>query len=184
MSCMNVVILPRVGREEYWLENNSRRVNKDIHLCCRCLNCIVNWWICYLDYKYVTARKAGNYLLARKRTWRGWDNWWWSQDIDSGWFDTLPGQCASCVCIVCVRPTVVECDVSVRSGALRSGQLGSSKRCTFWWIVRHFISDHLLAVLWRLHARSNTPHEPGQPRARVYQLHNIKVENKTASRRY
>ena len=81
----------------YWLENNSRRVNKDILLCDRYLACMLNCWIYYLDNKHVTARKAGHYLLVRKNTWRGWDNWW-SQDIDFGWFDTLRGLCrVSCV---------------------------------------------------------------------------------------
>ena len=41
---------------------------------------------------------------------------------------------------------------------------------SLWWIIRHLIISYfLLAVSW-LHARFNTPREPGQPRARVYQL--------------
>ena len=54
-----------------------------------------------------------------------------------------------------VRSTGVECRVSVRAGALRSGQLGSSEWCTLWWIIRHFIYYLLLTVSWWLHARYN-----------------------------
>ena len=86
---------PLWNMEWVGVENNSRRINKDILLCDRYLNCMISCWKHYLDYKYATARKAGNYLLTRKSTWRGWDNWWF-QDIDFGWFDTL--QCrVSCV---------------------------------------------------------------------------------------
>ena len=50
-----------------------------------------------VDYEYVAARKAVHYLLVRKSTPRGWDNWG-SQDIYFGSFDTLRGQCrVSCV---------------------------------------------------------------------------------------
>ena len=47
------------------------------HLCDRCLSCMIAEYsgVYYLDYKYVTARKAGSYLLARTGTGRGWDNW-------------------------------------------------------------------------------------------------------------
>ena len=69
-----------------------------------------------MDYKNVPARKAVNYLLTGKNTSRGWDNRE-SQGTDFGWFDTLRGQCR----------------VSVRSRALRSGQLGSSEWDTTLW---------------------------------------------------
>ena len=105
----------------------------------------------------MTARKAGNYLLAGKSTWRGWDNWW-SHDIVFGWFDTLRG---------------VECRLSRGSGELRSAQLGPSKWCTLWCIIRCFVSDHLLASSWRHHERPTAPREwSNAPSTRAPKLSN------------
>ena len=121
---------------------------------------MINWLTFYFDCKYVTERKACNYLLDGKSTWRGCDNRW-SQDIDFGWFDTLRGQS---------RVSSVECRVSVHSGELRSAQLGSSEWCTLRPDNKYVIPNLVLAVSW-LHARSTTPRAPCQPRIRVYQLY-------------
>ena len=119
---------------------------------------MINWLIWHLDCKYVTARKAGDYLLAGKSIWRGWDNWW-SQDIDFGSFDTLRGQCR------------VPCVSSFRGTSFFSARF---VRVVYLMVViRYCIPDLLLAVSWRLHARATTPREPGQPCIRVYQIMSV-----------
>ena len=51
--------------------------------------------------------------------------------------------------------------MSVRSGALRSGQFGPSEWCTLRWIIKYVISDLLLAASWaaprRLHLLATKP---------------------------
>ena len=74
--------------EEHWLENNSRRVPVICMIGIWRVWLIDEYFVCYLDCNYSTARKAGTYILAGKSAWRGWDNRC-SQDIDFGWFDTL-----------------------------------------------------------------------------------------------
>ena len=113
-SCMNIEIF----YEERSTDGKTIAVGQTriFHLYDRYLNCMINWWISYLEFKYVTTRKAGEYLLAGKRRWRGWDNWW-SEDIDLGLFDIG-----------------VEFLVSVHSGELRYTQLGSSERCLLFMV--------------------------------------------------
>ena len=56
--------------------------------------------------------------------------------------------------------------VSVRSRALRYGQLGSSEWGTLRWMIKYFIPDLLLVVSW-LHAGPAHHREEAIPRVRV-----------------
>ena len=87
---------------------------------------MINWSTYNLDCKYVTARKAGNYLLAKKSTWRGWDNWipgYWLW----AWF----------VLFECRGFRVFEYRVSVRSGMIVVSQRG--------WVINRFDKERDLA---------------------------------------
>ena len=74
MICVNIVIFHKESSAGWKIIADGQ--TRIFQLCDRYLNCMINWWTYYLNHKHVTARRAGNYLLAGKSAWRGWDSWW------------------------------------------------------------------------------------------------------------